>query len=154
MLVYWQCLLVAFALGVTSGSINTKAIRSISSGSSFGMCRGYCQQAINVTSSPTQLVASKRSNNDQVAYPSVRKQFPYSSTQWKNLLALVNLSKFQALSDTVGCPDCADGGAEWIQMNWANGSKRVTFEFGKTLKGNEKLVGKLREIREEYLARI
>ena len=34
------------------------------------------------------------------------------------------------MPETIGCPDCADGGAEWIEIKLANGEKhKVTFEY-------------------------
>jgi hypothetical protein len=55
------------------------------------------------------------------------------------------------LYNRIGCPDCADGGAEWIQVDWIDESKRVTFENGRMVEGIEKLIEKLRQMREEYL---
>ncbi|CAF4619589.1 unnamed protein product, partial [Rotaria socialis] len=34
------------------------------------------------------------------------------------------------LDDCIGWPDCAGGGAEWIEVNWSTKSKLVTFEYG------------------------
>ncbi len=62
----------------------------------------------------------------------------------------MNLDIFQSLDDRIGCPDCADGGAEWVQIDWNNGNKRVTFENRQTVKGIEKLIEKLREMRQIY----
>jgi hypothetical protein len=150
----WQYLLLVSLLAVAYGQFNSKDIRSISSGLSFGMCRGYCQRSINITSNPVRLVASKEANFAQKPYPPVKQQYPFSSTQWDELVALVNLNTFTKLGDTIGCPGCADGGIEYIQINWADGSKRVTFESGRAIKGFEGLIEKLRQMREEYLTQL
>ncbi|CAF2953640.1 unnamed protein product [Rotaria sp. Silwood2] len=146
----WQYILIVAIFTVAYGKFETKNIQSISSGLSFGMCRGYCQQSINVTSNPLRIVATKEANFVQKPYPPIRQPFPFSSNQWEELISLLNVSVFEALGDTVGCPDCADGGAEWIQVNWTEGSKRVTFENGRAIKGIEELIGKLRQLRQEY----
>ncbi|CAF4727742.1 unnamed protein product, partial [Rotaria sp. Silwood2] len=121
----WQYFLIIAIFTVAYGKFETKNIQSISSGLSFGMCRGYCQQSINVTSNPLRIVATKEANFVQRPYPSIRQPFPFSSNQWEELISLLNVNVFEALGDTVGCPDCTDGGAEWIQVNWTEGSKRV-----------------------------
>ena len=76
---------------------------------------------------------------------------PFSLNEWKELIKLINSKAFKALPDRIGCPDCADGGEEWIQINWLNSSKRVAFEFRKLLEGFEGLVDKLRKLREQYV---
>lgn len=44
----------------------------------------------------------------------------------------MNLNDFFKLSETIGCPDCADGGAEWVEVEYVSGKKhRVTFEYMK-----------------------
>ena len=66
-----------------------------------------------------------------------------------NLLE-IDFENFRLLDDRIGCPDCADGGAEWIQVNWSGQNKRVTFENGQLIKGFEGLVVKLRDLRNKY----
>ncbi|CAF1400036.1 unnamed protein product [Didymodactylos carnosus] len=105
-----------------------------------------------MTSTPLQVSILKQANFNQASYPPVYATLPLSSSEWVNLSNLVNLETFQSLDDRIGCPDCADGGAEWVQINWANGSKRVTFENEKTVKGIEKLIVKLRQMRQAYLS--
>ncbi|CAF1247559.1 unnamed protein product [Rotaria sp. Silwood1] len=146
----WQYLLIVATFAVAYGKLEIKDVRSISSGISFGMCRGYCQQWINVTSNPLQIVAAKQANSVQKPYPPIRQPFPFSSNQWEELISLLHVNVFEALGSTIGCPDCADGGAEWIQVNWTEGSKRITFENGRAIKGIEGLIEKLRQMRQEY----
>lgn len=128
-----------------------KQIVSISSGTSFGMCMGYCQRSINITSNPYKLLAIKQANYAQQEYPTVQQENPFSSQQWNKLINLVNLNKFQSLAETLGCPDCADGGAEWIQIDCLDFTKKVTFEYGKTIEGLESFIKQLRQLREQYV---
>ncbi|CAF4279798.1 unnamed protein product, partial [Rotaria sordida] len=48
------------------------------------------------------------------------------------------------LDDRIGCPGCADGGIEWIEVNWSKESKRVTFEYEALINGIEELIKYLR----------
>ncbi|UJR08183.1 hypothetical protein I4U23_012456 [Adineta vaga] len=151
MQVSWQYLLALSLLSVVYGNFERKDVRSISSGLSFGRCRGYCQQSINATINPIQLIATKQPNFAQESYPPLRQSFTFASNQWEELLALLTPQVFSNLDDTIGCPGCADGGIEWIQVDWNNGSKRVIFESGQAIKGIESLIEKLQKMREEYL---
>jgi hypothetical protein len=33
------------------------------------------------------------------------------------------------MDTVIGCPDCADGGAEWLELGFEKEVKRVTFEY-------------------------
>ena len=154
MKVFSRCLIVIVLIAFVEAQVEIKNVHSISSGTSFGMCRGYCQQSINLTSLPSQLTAAKQANFDQTAYPLVQRSFAFPAPQWNQVIALVDLKTFRALDDRVGCPDCADGGAEWIQIEGTDGMKRVTFENGRPVKGIEALIDKLRQLRNDYLARL
>ena len=40
------------------------------------------------------------------------------------------MNSFFELPETIGCPDCADGRAEWLEIELMNGEKhKVTFEY-------------------------
>ncbi|CAF1064292.1 unnamed protein product [Rotaria sp. Silwood1] len=154
----WYALVVILLLVVRNGQpAKTKFIhknddiRSISSGTSFGECLGYCRRSINMTNVPPQLIALKESNGDQIKYPTIQRQYPFDLIQWQKLIAVFDTDIFLKLDDRIGCPDCADGGAEWIQVNWSNKSKRVTFEYGKSVNVIEELIKYSRVLREQYL---
>jgi len=118
------------------------------------MCHGYCQSSINITSNPFQLIASKQPNFAQKEFPSLQQQFPFSSNEWNQIISLLNSKIFTTLDDTIGCPGCADGGIEWIQVDWTDETKRVTFEYGRAIKGIENLIEKLRQMRKEYATQL
>lgn len=125
-------------------------IKSISSGTSFGECLGYCLRSINITRSPLQLISSKKPHWNEVQYPSVERKYSFTFAQWQDLIALLDLDLIQSLDDRIGCPDCADGGAEWIQVDWSTKTKRITFEYGKLVSGIEELIKRMRLLREKY----
>ncbi len=33
------------------------------------------------------------------------------------------------MDNVIGCPDCADGGSEWLELGFEGDVKRVTFEY-------------------------
>lgn len=125
-------------------------IISISSGTSFGMCRGYCRRSILISANSNRVISMKETNYPQKEFPPVKKADPFSAEQWKELIGLVDFNAFQALDERIGCPDCADGGAEWIQVQTRGQIKKVTFENGQLIKGFEGLVVQLRNLRNQF----
>lgn len=151
----YSVFLLTLSLLIINGQPTKRSdITSVSSGTSFGFCRGYCRQSINVTPNPSQVTVSREPNFDQGSYPPVHVNFPVDTNEWTELVDLVDLETIEAMDERIGCPDCADGGAEWIQIDWSNGSKRVTFENGQTVERIEKLVRKLRDLRQTYLSKV
>ena len=144
-------LVLTALLLLTEATGAKKKVRSIASGTTFGFCQGYCRQSVNISANPSKITALKEPNFEQAEYPPVKKVFAFTNAKWKKIVALLDLKTFRALDDQYGCPDCADGGAEWIEVKWLKQSKRVTFENGQTVKGIGELIKKLRRIREKYL---
>ena len=53
-------------------------------------------------------------------------------------------------ADVIGCPDCADGGGEWVEVMFDDTVKRITFEYGDTLEPIQNLIDQMRIIRERF----
>ncbi|CAF1265360.1 unnamed protein product [Rotaria sordida] len=132
-------------------NISTKLVRRISK-DNLGL-RSYKKQVGPLLTKPSQghkncfLIGYE-------SYPPVQRQFPFSLSQWEQLVSLLDLETFTALADRIGCPGCADGGIEWIQVDWPDATKRVTFESGQLFKGLEGFVVNLRQMREKYVAQL
>lgn len=141
-----------FSVIIAEQGYDRKDIVGISSGTSFGECLGYCRRSIFLRANSKKLIALKEPNAPDSAYPPKEKQYRISSKLWKELIQLVDLKQFRALDDRIGCPDCADGGAEWIEIKWNSSKKRVTFENGRSIQGFDALVKKLRALRKEYVS--
>ena len=63
---------------------------------------------------------------------------------------MVDLPTLQSYEDVIGCPDCADGGAEWIEVVTSDGSKKITFESGDSLDTIHPLIDRLRTLQTQY----
>ena len=68
---------------------------------------------------------------------------------WMTLTTEFNLATFMALDEVIGCPDCADGGASFIEVEMGNERTRVTFEAGNPPAGMETFHEKVSEFSEE-----
>lgn len=128
---------------VDSSSTDIRAIRG---GTSFGECLGYCWQEVELLPATAQLT---RRGWDVRAWPETSVARPFDG--WQGLLELADLQALYDLEEVLGCPDCADGGAEWIELETASGNRRVTFEYGAAPAALRELAQVLETLRRELL---
>ncbi len=95
-----------------------------------GECLAYCSRSIEVSSTRVLFTATVSSPTISVA--------PFSSEIAMNqddvaqLRLLLASTTANGLPDRIGCPDCDDSGAEWVEVNSGGPVRRITFEFGKS----------------------
>jgi len=95
-------------------------------GTSFGECIGYCKQNITVISG---LVVYNKSGWIDTVETIICSESLADKT-WDSLTSELDIDSFMDLDERIGCPDCADGGAEWLEVELKNGDKhKVTFEY-------------------------
>lgn len=106
-----------------------KRILKVNYGTSFGECVGFCQKQLAISSDSIHYTAIC---NACMTPMHARKDI-YSSptkTEWDSIRNNIPISSFWVLPEVIGCPDCADGGAEWLEIWLENGEKhKVTFEY-------------------------
>jgi len=125
---------------------NIKNLNSIAYGSSFGMCAGYCSN--NLLISDLKLTFSKSKNGQSADTKTCSKTISEADViAIKNEL---NISKISNLPEVIGCPDCADGGAEWISINADGKQYKVTYEYGKAPKELEAAVERLKVLKDSF----
>ncbi|MGE0160740.1 MAG: hypothetical protein AB7T31_15150 [Gemmatimonadales bacterium] len=131
----------------TEAPVDPAAVR-ISGGTSFGMCAGYCVTELRLDSLSLTLVETSWRTD----LPERTRTIPLERSAWEHLQALVDTAAFRRLEGVHGCPDCADGGAEWVEIETAEaaGPVRVTFEYGAALDGIEELQAAIRELRDRF----
>jgi len=100
----------------------------VGGGSSFGMCFGYCVTELEIDG--TGLVLTRRawegiSGDD---FPDQVVVGELTAAGRTRLDAVEADLAVASLQETYGCPDCADGGAGWIEVRDAAGLRRSTFE--------------------------
>ncbi len=146
-----KTLIVIFSIAITLSLSackkgNIKNLNSISYGSSFGMCAGYCSS--NLLISDLKLTFSKSKNGQSADTKTCSKTISEADvTAIKNEL---NISKISNLPEVIGCPDCADGGAEWISINADGKQYKITYEYGKAPKELEVAVAKLKVLKDSF----
>ena len=120
---------------------------SIKSGIFFGFCIGYCKSEIEIVNRDVVFIASSWSDPN---YPDIMLNDNISIQEWDSLIESVDMDSLLSLDDIIGCPDCADGGGEWIEITKVDTLKRVTFEYGETVELIQSLIEKVRVIRERF----
>lgn len=141
-------LLAVFTACTTSKPVAVnEEIISVLHGTNFGHCRGYCRK--EVVFYPNK-VDYFEASVDSARNPVKEENFKNSSA-WKSIVAKIDWNKFKDLKESYGCPDCADGGSEYIEIKTVNGTKRVTIEFNKEMPELEPLLTELRTQRKKLL---
>ena len=102
-------------------------ILSISYGTYFGECYGYCSQSIKIENDSISYQAQSWSEN--VNYPLIAYSAKFSEEYWKLLEEEIDFLIFRNLEEVIGCPDCADEGAEWVEIETKDITHKITFEY-------------------------
>ncbi len=121
---------------------------TIRTGTYFGLCVGYCQEELAISS--LGLIYTQKSNEpNDAAYPDRVETVPFTTESWQGLGDKVDMAAFNALPTVIGCPDCADGGGEWVEISTGQTTKRVEFERDTSVPEIDDLLRELRKLREE-----
>lgn len=141
--------LIPVLLGVLSCSIpDNDNATSVIGGTSFGECGGYCITILTITE---DVASYTRSSWFPTDYPDITEIDYLSDSVWNNLIDAIDIGAFARLDTIIGCPDCADGGSEWIEIIQPDFRKKITFEYGDTLTTIQELVQQVRNIRKQFL---
>ena len=124
-------LVVSLGLLISCNTELDKRIQKVNYGTSFGECIGFCRKQLSITADSVHFTAFC----DACMSPTiVRKDSlcAINKLQWDSLRSRILVNAFNVLPNVIGCPDCADGGAEWLELILNNGEKhKVTFEYYK-----------------------
>lgn len=86
----------------------------------------WCNRCGSVTDYTPQHIAYATLESDQSTTLTCEVTMPDSL--WLTLINSVSLRAFNTLPESIGCPGCADGLVEWIEIETSTSSHRVTFE--------------------------
>ena len=101
-------------------------IEKITFQNSFGECIGFCTQTIEIENKKIVFISEYNLGELEP----IRCERDLTDEEWEELQNDLDIDQFLRLDDVFGCPDCADGGASFIEIKFANAeTKKVTFEF-------------------------
>ena len=115
-------------------------------GTSFGECIGYCLTETYLNGTLLTIEQKTWVDDQEIVHKRI-----LTSEEQQSILAGINEEKFLGLDEVIGCPDCADGGAEWLEITGDGEQKRVTFEYMSEIDGINPAIEKLRAIVGEVL---
>lgn len=105
---------------------DVKEIKQISYGTSFGECIGYCKHNLNIKKGSITYNCSGWIDTLQT----ITRTETIPDSVWNLVSTGLKINEFMDLPEVIGCPDCADGGAEWLEIELNGGTKhKVTFEY-------------------------
>ena len=136
-------LLAACGTGTQAAPSDPTVVRSTTS---FGYCpaEAMCSTSLEVAGGVVTFIASSRAGVQQ------RQTAVLPPNEWASLERRALEARFEGLAPVIGCPDCADGGAESVSVVSPGLSKKVTFDFGANVPPIATLVDSLREIRRRF----
>ena len=142
----------AFALAACASApaaTNSSVTRVVST-TSFGMCVGYCTTRLEISEGQAVLIREARAGRGGGGPVQDTQRFtaPLTPSEWQEIQRLAANVDFDALPDTVGCPDCADGGAEGLTVEGPGGAESVSLEFRATIPQAQPLLDRVRALRE------
>jgi hypothetical protein len=117
-------------------------IEYVKYGTSFGECLGYCKNDITVTN--TTIDFNKRGWDLEGLLPEMSNTESVDAKYTTELIDKINFDSFLELDSIIGCPDCADGGAEWIEIRSKGISHKVIFEYRNEPSETKEYIGYLR----------
>lgn len=100
----------------------------IEMGTFFCECIGSCSYTFEVSATTQAFQVHEWCTENSTVVRSCSK--PMEEQDFNTLYNLVNWDAFTALEEVIGCPDCADGGGQWIEITRDNETYKVTYEFG------------------------
>jgi tetratricopeptide (TPR) repeat protein len=116
------------------------SILFIKHGTSFGMCDGYCFHETKFTKDLIINTGKSWTNNQPDKVDTARME----RNNWKNMVNAIDIKAFYMLPATMGCPDCTDGGAEWLIIGTKNSEWKVEFDYGSDTVTTKKLLSIIR----------
>lgn len=119
----------------------------LSYGTSFGECLGYCVREVKVSGGA---FFTKSGWDMDGPLPDSTCEIIFIRDPLPDYLDDIDLDEFLALDETIGCPDCADGGAEWIELGFEEDTARVTFEYMNEPVEFEQIIPSLRQLMETF----
>jgi hypothetical protein len=124
----------------TAGSDDDVLLRS---GTSFGMCVGYCVAELVVHEADVTLT---RTSRDPANYPAATQSLRLTASELRALRSAIASSDLRSSQGVHGCPDCADGGAEWVDVD----GNQVMFEYGADIEAIRPLLHEIRKLRTRF----
>lgn len=110
--------------------------------SSFGFCPpdAYCTTRLRVEGSAATLTLESRQAPPRISVSQL------TAGEADSLARAAAQARFEGLAPVIGCPDCADGGAESLSVALEDEQRSVQFEYNAPVAQLEPLLGTMRAL--------
>jgi hypothetical protein len=142
---------VALSLLGCGNGVEAQGVQQVVSTTSFGMCVGYCSTRLEISEGAAVLTRTSRGGRGAQELPDQRFTQTLTQEEWVEITRLAAAARFDGLAPVIGCPDCADGGAESLTIVKASGDKTISFEHGAAIEQAQPLLERVRAIRTALL---
>jgi hypothetical protein len=123
-------------------------IRQIVSTTSFGMCVGYCTTRLEISPGRAVLIREARGGRGAPQnLPEQRFTAVLTPDEWDAIEQLAAATDLSGLPPVIGCPDCADGGAESLTIQGDGQAQTIAFEFNASVPQAAPLLERVRALR-------
>ena len=133
------------------GSGAAPGVLQVVSTTSFGMCAGYCSTRLEISEGAAVLTRTSRGGRGAQELPEQRFVQTLTADEWVEITRLAAAAKFHGLPPVIGCPDCADGGAESLTIIGYTVPETVSFEHGATIEQVQPLLDRVRALRAKLM---
>ena len=111
------------------------------------MCVGYCKTTLEIAEGEAVLTREAWGRGAGANLPLQRFTAQLTPQEWQEFAGLAAAAKIDGLPERIGCPDCADGGAESLTIVTAGATKTITFDHGAAIKEAQPLLDRVRALR-------
>ncbi len=123
------------------------AVTKVASTTSFGMCVGYCSTRLEISEGQAVLTRSARGGRGGANLPDQRFTAALTPAEWQEISGAASAARLEGLHETIGCPDCADGGAESLTIVGAGDPRTINFDHGAAIAQAQPLLDRVRALR-------
>lgn len=122
------------------------SVSQIVSTTSFGMCQGYCSTRLEIADGEAVLIREAGGRGPRTL-PTQRFTATLTPSEWADISRLAANTDLSPLPPVIGCPDCADGGAESLTIARGGETHSVSFDHGATVAAAQPLLDRVRALR-------
>jgi hypothetical protein len=133
--------------GCERAAVSNPNVMKVVATTSFGMCVGYCKTTLEITAAEAVLKGEVWGRGADSSQPPQRRAAPVTSQEWEEIAAAAATAQIDALPETIGCPDCDDGGAESLTIVGPQRSRTINFPHGAAIPEAQLLLDRVRELR-------
>lgn len=121
-------------------------VSQIVSTTSFGMCQGYCSTRLEISAGQAVLIREPGGRGPPTL---ARQRFVATLTaaEWEDISQVAANTDLSGLPPVIGCPDCADGGAESLTIARGGETRSVSFDHGAEVAPAQPLLDRVRALR-------